>query len=298
MTYIAKCLNLKSVSMALVILAAPSFVSTAVARQPAPIIEGTSEPSSTSQVSATEKRLARLERLLENQSLLELMTRMDTLQNEVRQLIGQMEEQTYGIEQLKKRQRDLYLDIDRRLRSAEEMRISTPPASMSGGSVFSGAAPAMSGGQVGTQVGTTGQPGNAQATKASSITGSQMERADYERAFNLLKEGRYDLAVAAFKTFVQTHPGGHFSDNAQYWLGEANYVQRNFTVALAEFEKVIKNHPGSSKRADALLKMGYTYEELGQNGKARLSLNNVVLNFPNSTAAKLAKRRLQELKRR
>jgi len=277
--------------MALVILTAPFFFSDVQARKPAPVIEATGEPSSAAPaVGSMEKRLQRLERLLENQTLIELVTRMDSLQSEVQQLLGQMEEQTYGVEQLKKRQRDLYLDIDRRLRKAEEVRASMPATSgAADGSVFGGAMPSV-------PAVSAGQNSSATPTSTVPVIDRGQERADYERAFNLLKEGRYDLAIASFKTFVQTYPSGNYSDNAQYWLGEANYVQRNFKRALSEFEKVVKGHPTSPKRADALLKMGYTYQELGQFDKARMSLNNVVLNYPGSTAARLAKTRLQDIK--
>ena len=293
--------SVKYVSMALVILAAPCFVSTAVARQPAPVIEASGELSA-AKSSDLEKRLARLERLLENQTLVDLVTRMDRLQGEVQQVFGQMEEQTHSLEQLKKRQRDLYLDIDRRLRQAEEGRagMSTAPR---GGSVFGGAVPdgailgsAVANGQATDPASSSGASQSDASVDAQASADMQQERGDYERAFNLLKEGRYDLAVAAFKAFVLNYPRGHFADNAQYWLGEANYVQRNFQVALSEFEKVVKDHPASPKRADALLKMGYTYQELKQYDKARLSLNDVVMNYPNSTAASLAKKRLQDLK--
>jgi len=282
--------------MALVISTAPSFVSDAVARQPAPVIEASGEPSA-STVNPLEKRLQRLERLLENQNLVDLVTRIDSLQNEVQQMVGQMEEQSHNMEQLKKRQRDLYLDIDRRLRDLKSTRGSLSAAPAGGGSVFGGAVPetAMGSGAPSTVSGGMAAD-SPTSTKTSPATDPQLERAAYERAFNLLKEGRYDLAVAAFKTFVQTYPQGRFADNAQYWLGEANYVQRHFKVALSEFEKVVKNHPASPKRADALLKMGYTYQELDQNDKARMSLNEVVLKYPNTTAARLAQKRLQDLK--
>jgi len=269
-------------SMALVVLTAPSFVTDAVARKPAPVIEASGEPAvSAPTAGSLEQRLQRLERLLENQTLMDLMNRIDGLQNEVQQMLGQTEEQAYNMEQLKKQQRDLYLDIDRRLRDLEAARTSrlavpVPPA-------------------VGISGGVMPEPA-ANSAAAHTDAGSQEERAAYERAFNLLREGRYDLAIAAFKTFVQTYPRGQFVDNAQYWLGEANYVQRNFAVALSEFDKVVKNHPGSPKRADALLKMGYTFQELGQNDNAQMSLNKVVRNYPNTTAASLAQKRLQELK--
>lgn len=282
--------------MALVILAAPSFVSDVMARKPAPVIEASGEPgNSTTSTSSLEKRLQRLERLLENQTLIDLMTRIDSLQNEVQQMLGQMEEQTYNMEQLKKRQRDLYLDIDRRLRDMEAARASTSAAPAVGGSVLGGTVPDLAVSPGGETSSVTAESVVASAEAVSGVD-SQQERLGYERAFNLLKEGRYDLAVAAFKTFVQNYPQGRFADNAQYWLGEANYVQRNFEVALSEFGKVVKDHPTSPKRADALLKMGYTYQELDQNDKARMSLNKVVLNYPNTTAARLAQKRLQDLK--
>ncbi|MCF6255248.1 MAG: tol-pal system protein YbgF [Gammaproteobacteria bacterium] len=274
---------IKYVSVALVVLAAPSFVSDAMARKPAPVIEASGEPvASAPTAGSLEQRLQRLERLLENQTLIDLMTRIDSLQNEVQQMLGQMEEQTYSMEQLQKRQRDLYLDVDRRLRDLEAARASLSAAPI---------APAS-----GVPSGAMSEPTANGAAVSHTDVASQEERAAYERAFNLLKEGRYDLAVSAFKTFVQTYPQGPFVDNAQYWLGEANYVQRNFAVALGEFDKVVKNHPNSPKRADALLKMGYTFQELGQNDNARMSLNKVIKNYPNTTAARLAQKRLQDLK--
>lgn len=288
--------------MALAVSAAPYFVADALlhpawAREPAPVIDATGEAAmSASSVTAIEKRLSRLERLLENQTLVDLMTRMDSLQNQVQDLLGQVEEQTHNMEQLKKRQRDLYLDIDRRLQAMEKARASMPSTPAAPGSVFGGAMPGASV----PGAAAAAEPGMATATAetgaGTSQVDAQQERAAYERAFNLLKDGRYDLAVAAFKSFMQSYPAGQFADNAQYWLGEANYVQRHFKVALNEFDKVVKNYPNSPKRADALLKLGYSYQELGDINKARLSLNEVVMSYPNSTAASLAQKRLQALK--
>lgn len=317
--------------MALVILAAPYCVQLALiqeawAREPAPVIEAAGEPGlSASSAKEMEARIVRLERLLENQTLIEMAMRMDSLQNEVQQLLGQMEEQSHTMGQLKKRQRDLYLDIDQRLRQMEEASVKAAAAAEStaaGGSVFGGTMPGgnvpggtMLGGNVlGASAPTASAPDTSMPAMGAAATltpGAEMtsavqdtvapidplqERTDYERAFNLLKEGRYDLAATAFKTFVQTYPKGQFADNAQYWLGEASYVQRQFKIALTEFEKVVNNYPTSPKRADALLKMGYTYQELEQYDKARLSLNNVIMTYPNTTAASLAQKRLQDLK--
>ena len=276
---------------------------------PAPVIEAATRPGVPADaLKALEERLARAERKLENQGLLDMEMRIESLQRENQELLGQLEEQGFELESLKKRQRELYLDIDRRLAALEAARLAAPVA----------VAPALSeapvpAGDTVPPVATTTAPVDgpavappaaaAVATGAAVAAGTspgevdpQEERQAYERAFNLLKEGRYDLAVAAFKTFVGKFPDGRYADNAQYWLGEANYVQRKFKQALSEFEKLVNDFPDSPKRPDALLKIGYTYQELGDNDKARLSLNNVRMNYPDTTAARLATKRLQDLK--
>lgn len=276
---------------------------------PAPVIEAASQPGvPAATVKALEARLSRAERMLKNQSLLEMEMRIEGLQRENQQLLGQLEEQGYELESLKKRQRDLYLDIDRRLAALEAARAAAPAAAVAGfsvagstGSASVTGAPAATGAAgsaaSGASVATAAAVSASRTTTpAATEADLQAERSAYERAFNLLKEGRYDLAVAAFKTFVSTYPKGSYTDNAQYWLGEANYVQRNFKLALSEFEKLVDNYPDSPKRPDALLKIGYTYQELGDTDKARLSLNTVRMNYPDTTAARLATKRLQDLK--
>jgi tol-pal system protein YbgF len=264
---------------------------------PAPVVEASGESAS----QALAARVARIERLLDNQTLVDMATRLDSLQQEVDRLLGRLEEQNHEMEGLKKRQRQLYLDMDNRVRQLEQARAAapaTPPPATSLGTFVPAPVP---GEAPATAPGTAPLPAAGEASPTTATAAPQAdaaaERADYERAFELLKQGRYDLAVAAFKAFVKTHPRGQYADNAQYWLGEANYVQRNFKAALAEFERVVNDYPDSPKRADAMLKLGYTYQELGQNDQARLTLTNLLSKYPNSTAARLAQKRLQDLKR-
>ncbi|HHH48408.1 MAG TPA: tol-pal system protein YbgF [Gammaproteobacteria bacterium] len=292
------------------LLAATVLLSPAtVVAAPAPVIEASTQPGVPAKaVEALEARLARVERLLENRTLVDMALALESLQRENQQLLGQLEEQGHELERLKKRQRDLYLDIDRRLAKLEEAQAATgaavsaaappPPASLPDGPTAMGAATLSVAPPISPQATAAARvpvlPAPASGTTAVEVD-SHREYDDYERAFNLLKEGRYDLALAAFKTFVQTYPQGPYTDNAQYWLGEANYAQRNFKAALGEFAKVVDNFPDSPKRPDALLKMGYTYQELGEMDKARLALNSVRMNYPDTTAARLASKRLQEL---
>ncbi len=121
------------------------------------------------------------------------------------------------------------------------------------------------------------------------------EDARYTAAFDLLKAGRYDESAKAFRAFVADYPNGRYADNAQYWLGETAYVQRDFKTALAEFGKVTRGYPASPKVPDALLKTGFIYCETAQWADARRELNQVVQSYPTSTAARLARQRLQQL---
>lgn len=279
-------LSRRLLSVTLAILATVSFwTQPSWARNtPAPVVDATGSGggSSSSSTSSLEARLSRLE----NQTLLDILERMDRLQIEVQRMLGEMEEQTHNMEGLKKRQRDIYLDIDQRLRKIEQGN-AAPPAM--GAFVPAPAA--------GTSPGSVAPAVPSQAPAADVSSGSRQERISYEKAFGLLKDGNYAQAVVAFKSFVKSYPQGRYAGNAQYWLGEANYAQRHFKLALSDFDKVVKNYPASPKRADAMLKMGYTYQELGRLEEAQLSLSNVSKSYPNSTAANLAQKRLQEIKR-
>ena len=231
-----------------------------------------------------ESRVVRLERLMENQALVDMMMRLDSMQSTVQTLQGQVEELTFELQNMEQRQRDLYLDIDRRLRQVEVAAASPSSAPSS-----APPAPAVS------AIPAAGTPQADVAATAPPADPAQ-ERDAYQKAFQELKNGRYDQAISAFESFLSRYPAGGYTDNAQYWLGEANYVTRRFQAAESEFKKVLDRHPDSPKVADALLKLGFTYYELGKWDAARKSLNDVNSRFPNTTVAKLANDRLQKMR--
>ena len=119
--------------------------------------------------------------------------------------------------------------------------------------------------------------------------------AEYQAAFNLLKEGRYDEAAVALREFLARHPQHELAPNAMYWLGEAHYVRRDYPAALAAFEGMLKDYPGTRKAPDALLKAGYCQYELKQTGAARTTLARVVAEYPETQAAVDAKARLERI---
>ena len=245
----------------------------------------------------------RLGRLIDNRAMLDMIQLVDQLSEEISLLNGSIEQQGYDIEGIKKRQRELYLDIDRRLRDLESgAAAQAPAASISVPQVETPAVPAASAGSSQqTQAPESNDTGATQTTTASisqtpSATQSE-EKAAYQAAFDTLKEGRYKKAKTELKTFLGRYPSSSYAGNAQYWLAEAHYVTRNFDQGIVEFKKVLDNYPGSNKVPDAMLKLGYTFYELKQFPQAKQILTDLRARFPDETAARLAAKRLDRIRK-
>ncbi len=207
-----------------------------------------------------EARIVRIERVVSNQSLLDMAQRTDAVESDLRALHGQIEELQNGSEAMRKQQRDLYADLEKRLSAA--------------GPMGTGAA------------GDMGAPG----TPAGGG-----EQAAYTRAFDALKSSNYAGAITGFTQFLSTYPAAVLADNAQYWLGEAYYVTRDYEKAATAFRTVGERWPQSRKSADALLKLGFSQYELKRYAEARVTLTAVTQRYPDTDAARLAADRLQRL---
>jgi tol-pal system protein YbgF len=277
------------------------FAGSAAAQQLPPVVGpgGTPVAAPTSAAPATvEGRLARIERLLDSGTLVDMVMRLDQLQAELQKLRGEVELHGHELAGIKQRQRDLYLDIDRRLRRAEvgnaAPAATSPPAAM-----LPEAPPSTPAASTPPPVATAPPPAAATAPPppappAAAVDPAKQQLA-YQAAFDLLKEGRYPEAITAFEQFLASYPGGAYSDNAQYWLGEARYVTRDFAAAARDFKLVLAQYPGSPKVPDAMLKLGYAHYELQEWQQARSVLSELRQKYPNSTAARLAANRLERM---
>ena len=226
-----------------------------------------------------EARLIRIERIVENQSLVELSNELERLRSETTALRGELETLRFETENSDSRQRELYVDVDERLRTLEAApRGFEPPPS----TPQFGVAPA-------------GNAANPPAT--APPTGSDQQ--NYQAAFDLMgpQQRRYAEAAAGFEKFLADFPTSPLADNAQYWLAETHYVRGQYAEALPAFRKVLEKYPQSAKLPDALLKVGYCQIELGDRNAARASLQEVMRQFPDTTAARLASQRLSSLPR-
>lgn len=249
------------------------------------------------QLAKLNEDMSRMGRLIDNRAMLDMIQLVDQLSEEISQLNGQIEQQGFDLEGIKKRQRELYLDIDRRLRGLESG--ATPQAGSISVPQIDTPAPATTSGQQTPSVeapSTAATETTAADTQTPSVTQSE-EKAAYQAAFDTLKEGRYKNAKTELKNFLSRYPNSSYAGNAQYWLAEANYVTRNFEQGIVEFKNVLDKYPSSNKVPDAMLKLGYTFYELKQFPEAKQVLTDLREKFPNETAARLAAKRLDRIRK-
>ncbi|MCP4494184.1 MAG: tol-pal system protein YbgF [Gammaproteobacteria bacterium] len=260
-------------------------------------------------LSSIQQDVKKMNRLLDNKAMFELMQTVDELASEISLLRGELEQQSHDISEIKKRQRELYLDIDRRLRGLESRAVtqapSVDPVEVPGIDQVVEEPPSTEPAPDTTPGSSTGlisdtpiptDTGSQSSQPVSSTTNSE-EQAAYQAAFDILKEGRYKKARAEFKRFLKKYSDSSFAGNAQYWLGEANYVTRNFEQGIIEFELVLSRYPSSSKVPDAMLKLGYTYYEKKHYNKAKIMLSELRKRYPKTTAARLAGKRLDRMRK-
>ena len=280
-----------------------------------------SAPVTTPTSPEMEQRLANIERLLQNNGLLDMLQQIELLQQEIAKLRGEIEVNNHVLDQMKNRQRDLYTDVDRRLqtiegRTVENQSTTTNPIDSN--------PPLETLGQTETVTPPESQADAVALTleQTESITDSQADihkpkadqkaeieaptatvtetdpvqiQAEYQQAFKLLKQSQYDQAIKAFRKFLQAHPDNQYSDNAQYWMAEALYVKRQYEDAIREYNNLVSNYPDSQKVPHGLLKIGYSYQELGKADEAKLWYTDVRQRFPGTTASRLADDRLKNI---
>ncbi|MBF0357485.1 MAG: tol-pal system protein YbgF [Magnetococcales bacterium] len=123
-------------------------------------------------------------------------------------------------------------------------------------------------------------------------------RETYDSAYQKLLARHFPESLQEFNQFLTWFPNDNLADNAQYWIGELHYVQKQFPEALQAFNNVLVRWPNSTKVPPCLLKIGFSFYELGDMENARISLTRLVNDYPTSTAVPLAKQRLEKIKER
>lgn len=117
----------------------------------------------------------------------------------------------------------------------------------------------------------------------------------YSAAYETFKEGKYEKAAAEFQNFLKLHPRTEYSGNAQFWLAECYYNEQKYEQAILEYEKVVKEYPEGNKVPYALLKQGLAFHQLGDKTSARMILQQIIRDYPNTNQARMARTQLLEI---
>lgn len=204
------------------------------------------------------------------------------LQDDLRNMRGEIERLRFDLETQIRKGRDVDSDFERRLQ-----RLETQPGSLASvlGAAVAPDVPAPP---------PVIYSAPSTATPEANAGSAAEEQTAYLKAFDALKAGKYDGAIIGFQAMLDQWPQGNFADNGWYWLGESQYVKRQYKAALASYNTLVERFPASPKVPDALFKSGLTQLELGQKDQAKSTWRRVMKDYPNANAAGLARQRLSQ----
>ena len=211
-----------------------------------------------------------------SQSNIELLNRTTQMQDEIRSLRATIEQLQNELEQNRQRNREQYIDMDSRVSALEQTGSSGKP------STTAASKPAA-----------TEKPDVSSKPQVAPTAG---ESADYQAAYNsLIKQGDAMTSAKQFQAFLQTYPDSRLAPNAWYWLGESYYALGSYELALKSFGILLDQYSDSSKAPDALLKSGYCQLELKNTTAGKQTLEQVIVKYPTSPVAEMARSRLRGL---
>lgn len=205
-------------------------------------------------------KLATLEKRLAQQetNTVNLVSQIDQLNAEIGKLRGQLEMANHQLQLSQQRQRDLYGDLDGRLRKLESSALAAPAAA---------------------------PPANADAATSGELK-------SYEAAHELFKGGKYAESAQAFGQLIQTYPNGKYAPNAYYWMGYAQFSHKDYAAAVASQQKLMQLYPNDPKVPDAMYNLANSQIQLNDFEGAKKTLRALLTQYPTSEAAPLAKKRL------
>ena len=275
----------------------------------------------------TGQKLAQVESEGANRGVVQLLNRMEGLNTDLNRLRGQIEVLTNDINNAQKRQRDMYVDLDTRLRRMEQQSaaarkdqealpaleerirkleqaaagLTAIPAPVASAAAATGAAPLAA---VTTASAPAVPPAATTAAAAqpslppaslSAVDPAAIQRA-YDNAYSNYRINDYQGAIRGFDGFLKTYPKHQLASNAQYWIGESHFHMHDYRAAIEAQRRLLGTYPDSAKVPDALLIIGTAESNLGDNGAARKTFEELIAKYPSTDSAEKAKARLAKLK--
>ena len=202
---------------------------------------------------ADEVRRATEENMQLRRSLLELQSQIEALRSEIARLHGQDEQLVRDLADVQRRQKDIVQGVDERLRKVEPSKVSVD---------------------------------------GKEFIADPVEARDFEAALAIFRRGEFPAAQTAFAEFIKRYPQSGFRSTAVFWLGNAQYANRDYRGAIANFRALLAQAPDHPRAAEAVLSIANCQIELKDNAGARRTLDELVKAYPQSEAAVAAKERL------
>lgn len=212
----------------------------------------------------------------ESQANAELFYMIQQLQGEVRRLQGEIEEQRHQIDRLTKQARDRYIDLDQRILNLSSELASAERTAPQEGSANT-------------------EPSSGPVAQTEYRQPGEEERQAYESIQQLIREDKkFDEAINRLYEFLDRYPEGDLRVNAYYWLGEVYLAEKKPEQAQNAFTVVATRYADHRKAPDAIYKLGVTLDRQGETDEAKSYLKSVISNYPDSNAAVLSKKFLEQ----
>ncbi len=253
-----------------------------------------------------ETRFLKLDESIKGLGIIQLLNQIEALNSEIARLRGQIEVLGNQNEQLQKRQKDFYFDIDARLRTLEG---GAAPSASSTGATAAASLPLTTSATLSSVNGaaiSASPPAGAVATTTAPLTADaaarelrerERENRTYDVGSAAFRRGDFTAAMRAFQTFVTDFPQSQLVPNAIYWVGLAQFNLKEFREARSTQESLLKRYPDSGKVPDALLVIASAQAEMGDTGSARNTYEDIIAKYPTSDAAAKARTRLSGIRR-
>ncbi|MCC4275133.1 tol-pal system protein YbgF [Marinomonas communis] len=222
----------------------------------------------------------------------DLLYQLETLQQEVSQLRGQVEQQQYELNKLKSLSKDRYIDLDKRVSGLATQAQAAPVIAPAGSNVQTADSTAT----VTTPTATVAPLAAAPVRPVKLEEPTSEARAAYNSAYELIRNKKFEEAQSAYRSYVTSYPNNSLTGNAHYWLGELALVLGNQGEALVQFKTVQDSFAGHSKVPDAIYKLGIVNDQLGNQSLAKEFFQRVISQYPESNSAALATNYLNNMK--
>lgn len=266
----------------------------------------------------------------QNRGVVQLLNQVEALNGDISRLRGQIEMLTNEIANAQKRQRDMYVDLDTRLRRIEqgmasgkkdqegisaleervrklEQALSSPQGAIPAPVSTATAAPPPASTAAVAPPPAAAAPTAMTTTPVAAVSSSlppasladsdpaSIQRA-YELAYSNYRINDYQGAIRGFEAFLKAHPKHQLAPNAQYWIGESYFQLRDHRAAIEAQRRLLGTYPDSAKVPDALLIIGTAESALGDTAAARKTFEDLISKYPATDSAEKAKSRLARLR--